>query len=429
MHLPHSATSPDDYLVSRGRAWFAFIMTFLLMMFDFIDRQIIVSMFPYLKSDWGLSDKELGGLVSVVSLTVAIGSFPIAIIVDRWSRVKSIAVMAGVWSIATIACAFSRNYAQLFAARGFIGLGEAGYGAAGSALLASIFPKRLRATVIGGFLAAATIGSVLGVVLGGVISAKFGWQAGFGIVGIPGVLLAIGYLLVKDYRTVPLNRAENDAERMRPIDVARELFRSKSGIAAYVGGALQLLTVSTVWAWLPSYFNRAYGLPGDQAGIRAAVVVLLGSIGIVVWSYIADKMAQRNAANRLQVPAVAMVITAAVLMFAFGGMAPGSNQFLMICLGGFLMTAASGSIGAVVLDVVHPGLRATAAAMVAVVQNLFGLGAGPFITGALSDAYGLDKALAVMPVFCVFSAVALWIGSRSYASDHARTAAITPVAA
>lgn len=429
MQLPHAAASPDNYLVSRGQAWFAFAMTFLLMMFDYIDRQIIVSMFPYLKSDWGLSDKELGALVSVVSLTVAIGAFPIAVFVDRWSRVKSIAIMAAIWSLATIACAFSRNFAQLFAARGLIGLGEAGYGAAGSALLASIFPKRLRATVIGGFLAAAAVGSVLGVVLGGVISAKYGWQVGFGVVGIPGVLLAVAYLLVKDYRTVPLSRAENAAERMRPLDVARELFRSKSAIAAYVGGALQLLTVSTVWAWLPSYLNRAYGLPGDQAGIRSAIVVLLGSVGLVVWSYVADRLARDNQANRLQVPAVAMLITATVLMFAFGYMAPGANQFLMICLGGFMMTAASGPIGAVVLDVVHPGLRATAAAMVAVVQNLFGLGAGPFITGALSDAYGLDTALAIMPVFCVLSAIALWIGSRSYAADHERTVTFVPAAA
>jgi len=68
------------------------------------------------------------------------------LIADRWSRVKSIFLMATVWSLATIACAFTRNYGQLFAGRAAIGLGEAGYGSAAGALLASIFPGRLRST-------------------------------------------------------------------------------------------------------------------------------------------------------------------------------------------------------------------------------------------------------------------------------------------
>ncbi len=52
----------DGYLFTRGQAWFAFAMTVGLMMFDYIDRQVIVSLFPYLKSEWALSDKQLGGL-------------------------------------------------------------------------------------------------------------------------------------------------------------------------------------------------------------------------------------------------------------------------------------------------------------------------------------------------------------------------------
>ena len=75
----------------------------------FIDRQIVVAMFPALKAEWGLSDKELGALTAVVSITVAVFAFPIALLADRWSRVKSIAVMAAVWSLATIACGLSRS--------------------------------------------------------------------------------------------------------------------------------------------------------------------------------------------------------------------------------------------------------------------------------------------------------------------------------
>src|SRR5262245_31396831 len=100
----------DGYLVSRSHAWFAFIMTLALMVFDYVDRQIIVSLFPHLKADWGLNDKQLGALVSVVSITVALGALPVALFADRASRVKSVVAMAVVWSLATISCMFARTY-------------------------------------------------------------------------------------------------------------------------------------------------------------------------------------------------------------------------------------------------------------------------------------------------------------------------------
>ena len=91
MHLPPTdglQPGDDDYLVSRRYAWFVFAMTFALMLFDYIDRQIVVSMFPHLKAEWDLSDKQLGALVSVVATVVALGTVPIALLADRWSRVK-----------------------------------------------------------------------------------------------------------------------------------------------------------------------------------------------------------------------------------------------------------------------------------------------------------------------------------------------------
>jgi MFS family permease len=139
----------NGYLYGRGPAWFAYLMTIALMIFDYIDRQIIASMFPFLKSDWLLTDSQLGALVSVVSVTVAVFGIPVAWIADRFSRVKSIAVMAMTWSMATIACMFSQGYAHLLVARAFVGLGEAGYGSVGAAMVATHFPQRKRGRILG----------------------------------------------------------------------------------------------------------------------------------------------------------------------------------------------------------------------------------------------------------------------------------------
>ncbi len=39
---------PDGYLMSRGYSFYVFALLFLLYMFDYIDRMVVVSLFPYL---------------------------------------------------------------------------------------------------------------------------------------------------------------------------------------------------------------------------------------------------------------------------------------------------------------------------------------------------------------------------------------------
>lgn len=419
--LPHQ----DGYLVGRGAAWFAFAMTIILMMFDYIDRQVIVSLFPHLKTEWGLSDKQLGGLVSVVSVTVALGGIPIALFADRVSRVKSIVAMAAVWSLATISCMFAGSYAHLFAARALVGVGEAGYGSVGAGLISSHFPSRMRGGLMAAFFASASLGSVAGVVLGGVIAARFGWQAAFGVVGIPGLIFALLYLFVKDYGTVRLDPRREQARRSTAEAsgfIARALARSATMRWVCVGGAAQLIVVSTVWSWLPSYLNRFHGMAVQEAATRTALVVLACAVGSVIWGVLADRAGRRVPGRRLVTVAIACLITLVVLLTAFAGPLLGlqlglGQQLGLVLFAGLFMTCTSGPVAATVIDVVHPGLRSTGAAVLSLFQNLFGLAAGPFITGALSDTFGLREAMAVMPLFGLLSAWALLRASRSYAGD------------
>jgi MFS family permease len=200
-----SRPSNDTARVSRIYAWAVFALTFGLMLSDYLSRQVIGAVFPFLKAEWALSDSQLGMLVSVVSLTVGLLSVPISLVSDRWGRVKSITVMAFVWCLATVACGLAQSYAQLLSARAFVGLGEAAYGAAGGALLAHVFPARQRAAVLGAFLSASFLGSVLGVVIGGAVAAQSSWRMAFFAVGAPGLLLAVIYpFVVRDYKTVAL---------------------------------------------------------------------------------------------------------------------------------------------------------------------------------------------------------------------------------
>ncbi|MGF6700838.1 putative MFS family arabinose efflux permease [Paraburkholderia sp. MM5496-R1] len=416
------AATTTTHLTSRRQAWFAFAMTFALMFFDFIDRQVIVSLFPHIKSEWNLSDKQLGSLVSIISIVVGVGGLPVALVADRMGRVKSIVVMAITWSLATISCMFTTNYSQLFAARAMVGVGETGYGSVGVALISTLFPKRLRSAALGIFYAAPSLGSVLGVVLGGMIAARWGWKAAFGVVGVPGLVLALLYLFVRDYKTVALTPGLNQATRslggtLKHIFVA--MARTRTLLWVCVGAAAQLITVSAMWSWLPSYLNRFHGMAPEAAAKSAAAVVLVSAFGCTFWGIVVGRLALRTPRNKLSALSVLCLITSVILVVAFGGSYTGNAQFKLILLGGFCMNCTVGLVAGVAMDVIHPGVRSTGAAVLSLFQNVLGLAVGPFLAGVLSDQWGLQWALTVIPLFSILAAVLFVIAMRSYDSDAA----------
>jgi MFS family permease len=199
--------------------------------------------------------------------------------------------------------------------------------------------------------------------------------------------------------------------------VAAELMRSRTALHTCLGGGFNLLVVSTLWAWLPSYFNRYYGLAPDRAGAQTAVVVLLGGIGALACSIASDRWSSRMPNARLLVPAAAAVLTTLLMIAAFTLFEPGTAQFALIAAGGFVMAGSVGPADAVVIDVTHPSLRATAVSILSLSRNLFGLAGGPFLAGALSDAYGLKFAMAIVPLFCLVAAAFFIRAARTYQSD------------
>jgi MFS family permease len=108
------------------------------------------------------------------------------------------------------------------------------------------------------------------------------------------------------------------------------------------------------------------------------------------------------------------------MTFAFGILGPGPTQYALLVAGALLMTACIGPSGAVVTDVAHPAIRATAVSVLSLTQNLLGLAVGPVLTGFLSDMYGLAFAMAVVPAIGVPAGCVFLLAARHYAADKAR---------
>ena len=410
-------------------AWLVFGLTVGLLLSDYMSRQVLNAVFPLLKHAWGLSDTQLGSLSGVVALLVGLLTFPLSVLADRFGRVRSIVLMAALWSVATLGCALSTDYAQMLVSRGLVGLGEAAYGSVGVALILSIFPARLRATLTGAFMAGGAFGSVFGMALGGLVGAHLGWRWSFAVMAALGIVLLVAYRTVVTERRLAACRVEPCRPHSHP-DTPRDLrgsmralmsglFASRSVICAYIGSGLHLFVPGALFAWLPSYLNRYYAMAPDRAAVLAAGFVLLSGVGMVGCGIVTDRVGRIDGSRKWLTAIAYCVLTGVCLAVAFR-LPPGPLQLALICAGMLVGAGASGASGAMVANLTPAAIHASAFATLTLANNLLGMAPGPLLTGWAADRTGLVGALQWIPVVPLTAAVLFAIGRASYAADLAR---------
>lgn len=416
-HIDEGAPA-GEVAVPRRYAWIVFALTFGLLISDYMSRQVLNAVFPMLKGEWVLSDTQLGLLSGIVALMVGLLTFPLSLLADRFGRVKSLALMAALWSLATLGCALAQNYEQMFIARFLVGVGEAAYGSVGIAVVVSVFPREMRATLSGAFISGGLFGSVLGMASGGLLAHWLGWRWAFAGMALFGLLLAALYpLVVKESRiSTPCRGVKGAAGGRNPL---RSLYSSRSVISAYVGSGLQLFVGGTVIVWMPSYLNRYYGMETDRAGAAAAIIVLCSGAGMILCGMLSDRLCKARPDRKISLAIGYCIGSCALLSLAFA-LPFGLPQLVLICLGMFIATGTSGPAGAMVANLTHASVHGTAFATLTLANNLLGLAPGPFITGKVSDHIGLDNAFRLVPLISIAAALVFLYARRHYHKDVAR---------
>ncbi|WP_460125172.1 MFS transporter [Pseudomonas sp. S2_C03] len=419
----HPIAADDDVVaVARPYAWIVFALTFGLLISDYMSRQVLNAVFPLLKGEWALSDGQLGLLSGIVALMVGLLTFPLSLLADRFGRVKSLALMALLWSLATLGCALAQDYQQMFVARFMVGVGEAAYGSVGIAVVISVFPKHMRATLASAFMAGGMFGSVLGMALGGAIATKLGWRWSFAGMSLFGLVLGLLYpIIVKEARIAPQRAAQAAKATARVKQPLRTLWSSRSVVATYVASGLQLFVGGTVMVWIPSYLNRYYDMPTDKAGGMAAVIVLCSGAGMILCGMLSDRLC-RNAPERKVNLAIAFCLGSCLLLSAAFALQAGPLQLLLICLGMLIATGTTGPCGAMVANLTHYSVHGTAFATLTLANNMLGLAPGPFLTGRVSDLIGLHAAFQLVPLVSLGAAAVFFYARCHYHKDIARLA-------
>lgn len=418
---PPAIGSPKAWI---GSARVALGILAFINLFNYLDRYLVSALVESLKhSELALSDTQAGSLMSGFLIVFALIAPVFGTLGDRMSRPRLIAFGVACWSIATALSGLAWNFASLFAARASVGVGEAAYVTIGPSLLSDYFPRDQRGRVMAIFFCAIPVGSALGYVVGGLMDVHFGWRMAFFVAGLPGLVLA---LLCLGLRDPPRGGQDVDAsdrgldrptpadgpmtanpKRGDPFAAYRQLLRNRPYVLTVAGYVAYTFALGGLAFWMPAFLERMRGIPREQATVSfGTIVVVTGFVGTFAGGWLGDYCARYSQRAYLWISAVATLIAAP---FAWFALTAASQTAYVICMviAQLMMFLSTGPINASIVNLVLPTQRASANALGVFTIHLLGDVPSPIIIGMLSDASSLSQAVKIVPA-AILIAAAVW---------------------
>jgi MFS transporter, Spinster family, sphingosine-1-phosphate transporter len=382
-------------------------------LFNYLDRYVVSALVESLKhSELALTDAQLGSLMSGFLIVFTLVAPIFGALGDRRSRPRLIAFGVGVWSIATALSGFAGSFATLFAARASVGIGEAAYVTIVPSLLSDYFPLSQRGRVMAIFFCAIPVGSALGYIVGGLIDVHFGWRAAFFVAGVPGLVLAILCLGLRDPPRgsqdgeSPAPAAASVPARAKSSNLAtyRELFRNKPYVLTILGYAAYTFALGGLAFWMPAFLERVRGIPRSEATVSfGAIVVITGFIGTFIGGWLGDYCAKYSKQAYLWISAIATLVAAPFAWFALTAESPTLYLVCMV-IAQLMMFLSTGPINATIVNLVKPTERASANALGVFTIHVLGDVPSPWLIGKVSDIFSLSQAVKIVPVAILISA-------------------------
>ena len=358
---------------------------------NYLDRQILGILAGPIIGELHFTDRQFGALSGPpFAILYSVLGIPFAFLADRTSRSRVIAAAVAIWSAFTALCGTAGSFWQFFIFRMGVGVGEAGGVAPSYALIADYFEPRRRARALAIFSLGVPVGLALGTLLGAYIAQAISWRAAFFTMGVAGVLLAPVLLFaVRD----PVRTRGADAV---PIGTVFPMLARKPvfWLLAFAASSSSLCGYGLA-TWIPSVLERSYHLTLVERGeFMASVVFIGGCTGVFAGGWFADRLGAVDRGWYAKLPAIAWLVTAPT--FALGLMAP--NLWIawpLLLIPNALNILWLGPVITAVQHLVPRAMRSTASASFLLINNLIGLGVGPYLIGSVSESlkqsYGAES--------------------------------------
>lgn len=418
---------------NRGKAYSVYILILLLLTLSIghADRYLFSILMPAIKTDFGASDTVLG-LIAGPGFMVSylLLALPVARLADRWSRRKTLALAAAIWSSATAACGLSANVIQIGLSRVMVGAGESGAVPIAQSIISSLFSDKRRSTALGVLAAASFIGAMIGFGGGGVLAGILGWRQTFLVLALAGLPLALLLWLTGPNRNRAAIVAKEESSSVK--EILRFCWQSRALRFIAIGGGLYNIFGYAAGIWVPSYFMRSHGLTVIETGIWLGFASSgAGVIGAIVSGALVDRLRAYSARAQMMVPAVTLAIsfptTLAMLWVTSGArMADLPVVAIVSVVNGFFGSMWLGPSLSAISSLAAPKDRSQAAAVVLMVVGVIGSILGPLIAGMASEVLtpyfgdeALRYALMVVSLFVVSAALCFGYGAKFYAEEIA----------
>lgn len=429
--MPASLTPPSAVHARR-----ALVLLIVINLFNYIDRQVLAAVEPLLSAEFKLTETQAGALASAFLYAYMVGAPILGRLAEKWSRWWLVGASIAVWSLASGATGLATSFAALVVARVVVGIGEAGYGPAAPTLLADYFPIEKRGRIMALFYVAIPVGSALGYVYGGQISALLNWRWAFWLVLPPGLLLTyLSWRMPDPPRIAPAHAAS----RRSFFQDARGLLRIPS--YAFNTAAMTAMTfaIGGISFWIPKFMTGRTALSrgldpeqlddalrkqilGEVNTTFGIIVVVAGIASTLLGSFVAEKLRPRFGG--------AYFLTAGgAILFAFPATLamlhlPFPWAWVAVFCAVFFLFFNTGPANTALANVTSSPVRATAFALNIFAIHAFGDAISPMLVGWIkAETHSWNVAFGLVSVMMVLAS-ALWlIGARYLGRDTAAAAA------
>lgn len=426
------ATSSDAQFgrLSNPTGWYrtyCLSLIFVVLVIAYVDRGIFGVVLEPIKREFGLSDLQLGVLTGpAFALFYAVMGIPLARWADMGNRRVVVAACMAIWSAMTALGGLAQSYAALFLARIGVGIGEAGAVPPTHSLASNYYPPQQHGKVASVLSFAALLGSFAGIIVGGEVLKVSDWRTTLMVVGLPGLAFAmLAFFTLREPRErtrVPGLAELFDAESRR---IVKHLFATPTYFQLILAFAVVSFFTLGMPSFLIPFFQRSFDLEIEVATRGYGVTAMLSTIaGTILAGVVVDRLAARDVAWKLRLPGLLCVLAAPIMG---AGLLAADYKTCLILYGvaNTLVFLALPALYSGVYGVAKDSERAMAIAVLGLVTNLIGLGLGPVVLGAISDAlnpaFGADSlryALASSVLFLAWAAAHMLLGARSYAADY-----------
>jgi MFS family permease len=386
----------------------ALIVLTALNLVNYIDRSVLFAVQPMVQAEFHRSDGDFGLLSSAFFIVYMCAAPFIGPLADRYSRKNIIVAAAVLWSAATLLTAITFNFKELFIRHTLVGIGEASFSTISPTIIADLFPEKMRGRVLGIFYLAIPLGTGLGYILGGTVSAHYNsWRAPFYIGAVPGIVLAVVYMFLPEPERGQFDSVAETPER----GTLRGLAHNPAFWSATLGMAMMTFALGGLQVWMPTFLHRNHGYSLKDAGLIFGISTAgTGIVAALVGGWLGDYLLRYTRSAYYLVSAVSLGLGIPAMWIAL--YATGNRMLVGIVAAEFLLLINTSPLNAAVINSVGAHIRATAIAVEIFVIHLLGDASSPWLIGYLSDHHSLAVALLAPIVAIALSTAILFYGMR-----------------